>query len=81
MAMVLVFFCYSFDIYQSIILTSVMILSIFGARSVYFDESFKIGSYILTNLTMCLAVSAIQGIFNKISFVVIEKDVLYEGND
>lgn len=81
LAMVLDFFVYSFDLWPSLILSSTIIASFFASRSLYFDDKFQVGSCILVILILGLAVAAVQCLYNKIGFFIIEKDVLREGND
>ena len=80
-AIVLDIFLYSFDVWSGLILGLVMTASLFGARAVYFEESFAVGGFINITLLVSLAVLATQCFYNKIGFLVIETELLREGND
>ena len=71
----------SFDLFPSLVLTQIIVTSFYVSRSVYFDEKIDVSNLVQISLIAFSTICGIQGMFNKIGFIVIETELLREGND
>ena len=71
----------SFDLFPSLVLTQIIVTSFYVSRSVYFDEKIDVPNLVQISLIAFSTICGIQGMFNKIGFIVIETELLREGND
>lgn len=71
----------SFGFWQSIFCGTATSASASLSRFLYFDEPFGVSRLLLNNIALVLNCIIIHGLTNKLGFLVIEIDVLREGND